>query len=340
MRSNSSHHPSHRVAGRGAVLLKCVAVVASLLLPCAAQGAQTSNYPQKPVRVIVPVTTGGGSDVLARLFSQHLSERLNQPFIVDNRAGAGGVIGSELVARALPDGYTLMVAYAASHGINPAIKKLPYDAIKDFSPISLLATAPNVLVVHPSIPAKTVKELIEYIRARQGSVNYASAGVGSAPHLAAELFKHTASVQMNHIPYKGASPAVTDVVGGQVPLTFASMPATLPHVRAGRLRALAVTSAKRASAAPDLPTVSESGLPGFEVIQWYSFLAPARTPATIIEMLNSEILRIIKVPDVREKLATQGIEPGGSSPAEVRQFMSAEIAKWTKLIRETGLKLE
>jgi tripartite-type tricarboxylate transporter receptor subunit TctC len=297
-------------------------------------------YPEKPVRIVVPLPPGGGSDLLARILSPQFAERFAQPFVVDNRAGAGGTMGSELVARAAPDGYTLMVAYTASHGINPAVKKLPYDAVNDFAPISMLSTAPNVLVVHPSVPAKSVKELIEYIKSRPGQINYASAGNGSAPHLAAEMFAYLAGLSLSHVPYKGAGPGVVDTMAGHVQIMFASMPATLPHVRSGRLRALAVTSKNRSEAAPDLPTVAESGLPGFDVIQWYALLAPSKMPKSIIMKLNGEVGRILKVRDIRDKLAAQGMDPGSSTPEEVTVYIRDEIAKWTRLIKETGLKLE
>lgn len=315
--------------------------LAALWVSSAARAAEAvSSYPAKPVRVVVPLPPGGGSDLLARIVSPQLAERFAQPFVVDNRAGAGGTMGSELVARAAPDGYTLIVAYTASHGINPAVKKLPYDAVNDFAPVSMLSTAPNVLVVHPSVPAKSVKELIQHIKSRPGQINYASAGNGSAPHLAAEMFAYMAGLNLAHVPYKGAGPGVVDTMAGQVQMMFASMPAALPHVRSGRLRALAVTSRNRAEAAPDLPTAAESGLPGFEVIQWYALLAPAGTPAAIIMRLNGEVARILKVQDVRDKLAAQGMDPGSSTPAEVTVYIRDEIAKWTRLIRETGLKLE
>lgn len=302
--------------------------------------ADGAPYPDKPIRLIVPVTPGGGSDLFARLISQQLGERLGQPIIVDNRAGAGGTIGSDLVAKAAPDGYTMIVAYTASHGINPAIRKLPYDVISDFAPISMLGTAPNVMAVHPSLPAKSVGEFVQHAKSRSGQINYASAGNGSAPHLAAEMFKYMAGIDMTHVPYKGAAPGVTDLLGGQVQIMFASMPATLPHVRAGRLRALAVTSKARAGAAPELPTVAEAALPGFEVIQWYALLAPARTDKNIIQKMNVEINRMLQTRDVRDKLATQGVESTSSTPAEVTIFMRAEVAKWTQFFRDTGLKLD
>ena len=318
------------------------AAIAAAALPASPHPAHAAPgaYPEKPIRIVVPVTPGGGSDLLARTVAQQLSERFAQPVVVDNRAGAGGTIGSELVARATPDGYTLIVAYTASHGINPAVRKLAYDVVADFAPISLLGTAANILVVHPAVPAKSVSELIQFVKARQAQVSYASAGNGSAPHLAAELFKFMAGADMTHVPYKGAAPGVTDLLGGQVQVMFASMPATLPHVRTGRLRALAVTSRERSAAAPELPTVAEAGLPGFEVIQWYALLAPARTPAPIIERLNSEVDRLIKLPAVRERLGAQGLEAASSTPVQVTAYIRDEVAKWRKLIRETGLKME
>jgi len=302
--------------------------------------AQIDGFPMKPVRLVIPVSPGGGTDFLGRMLAQKMSENLGQTVVVDNRAGAGGSIGSMTVARATPDGYTLLLGYTASHGINPAVSKLPYDPAEDFSQISLIASAPNVLVVHPSIPAKTVPELITYIKARKDALRYASAGVGSAPHMSGEMFNIMAGTALIHVPYKGNGPALSDVIGGHVDMMFASLPAAISHGRAGRLRMIAVTGLRRAPQVPELPTVSESGLKGFNTDQWYGVLAPAKTPPALVARLHKEVLAVIKSPDFVERAQSQGFDIIGSTPAEFRAHIVAEVAKWKRLVAAVGIKPE
>jgi tripartite-type tricarboxylate transporter receptor subunit TctC len=308
---------------------------AAMVTPALAQ-----NYPVRPVRVIVPVATGGGTDFLARAVCRELSERMGRQFVVDNRAGAGGAIGGDTVAKATPDGYTLIMGYTASHGINPALQKLPYDPVRDFTPISQVASATNMLVVHPSVPVKTVKELIAYAKAKPGQLRYASAGTGTAPHMSGELFDLMAGTKMIHVPYKGAGPALTDVLAGHVELTFTSLPAGLPHVKAGKVRPIAVTSLKRATLMPDLPTISESGLKGFDTDQWYGLLGPAKLPQPIVTKLHTETVAALKDEDLRKQVINQGFEIVGSTPEQFRAFIQSEVKKWAELVKKAGIKAE
>ena len=295
------------------------------------------NYPSRPVRVVIPFGTGGSADISGRVVAQKLSESLGQQFVVDNRGGAGGIIGTETVAKSTPDGYTLLLGSFGTHTANPSLhKKLPYDAIKDFSAISLIATVPNVLVEHPSVPAKSVAELIALAKAKPGSLNYASSGAGTGTHLAAELFKNVAGVDIVHVPYKSAGTAISDLIGGQVHLMFSTLPSVIPHVKAGKLRALGVSTAKRSDAAPDIPAIGES-LKGYEVGTWFGVLAPAATPRPVIDLLGREIARITKMPDVRERLLSLGAEPVGNTPAEFAQYIRIELPKWAKVIRSAGI---
>ena len=302
--------------------------------------AQSERYPLKPVRLIIPVAPGGGTDFLGRLLAQKLTDNLGQPFVVDNRSGAGGSIGALAVAKADADGYTLILGYTASHGINPALSKLPYDPVTDFSPISLIATAPNLLVVHPAVPVKSVQELIAYAKARPGQLRYASSGSGSAPHMSGELFNYMAGTTMIHVPYKGNGPALTDLLGGHIELTFASMPSAMPHGKSGRLRMLAVTGLKRAPQLPEIPTVSESGLKGFNTDQWYGVLAPPRAAAALVTKLHKEVVAAIKNPEVTARAEAQGFDVLGSTPAEFAAHIRAEVTKWTKLVKDIGIKPE
>ncbi|HEV7803155.1 MAG TPA: tripartite tricarboxylate transporter substrate binding protein [Burkholderiales bacterium] len=302
--------------------------------------ALAQNYPVRPVRVIVPVATGGGTDFLARAVCRELSERMGRQFVVDNRAGAGGAIGGDTVAKATPDGYTLIMGYTASHGINPALQKLPYDPVRDFTPISQVASATNMLVVHPSVPVKTVKELIAYAKAKPGQLRYASAGTGTAPHMSGELFDLMAGTKMIHVPYKGAGPALIDVLAGHVELTFTSLPAGLPHVKAGKVRPIAVTSLKRATLMPDLPTISESGLKGFDTDQWYGLLGPAKLPQPIVTKLHTETVAALKDEDLRKQVINQGFEIVGSTPEQFRAFIQSEVKKWAELVKKAGIKAE
>jgi len=303
-------------------------------------GAQ-ATYPTKPIRIVVPFPAGGTTDILARAAAQRLSETLGQPAVVDNRPGAGGNIGAELVAKAPPDGHTLLMGTVGTHAINASLySKMPYDHVRDFAPIILVAGVPNVLVVHPSVPAGSVKELIAYAKANPGKLNFASSGSGTSIHLAGELFKTMAGVQMAHVPYKGSAPAVTDLLGGQVQLMFDNLPSALPHIKAGKLKALAVTSATRAAALPDVPTVAESGLAGFDATSWFGLLAPAGTPQPIIARLNSEVAKWLATAEAKEKMAGLGANTAGHSTDEFVRHIAAETTKWAKVVKESGAKVD
>jgi len=298
-------------------------------------------FPSKPIRIVVPFPAGGTTDILARAVAQKLTETLGQSVVVDNRPGAGGNIGAELVAKSPPDGYTLLMGTVGTHAINPSLyAKMPYDHVKDFTPVILVAGVPNVLVVNPSVPANSVQELIAYIKANPGKVNFASSGSGTSIHLSGELFKTMAGVSMTHVPYKGSSPALTDLMGGQVQLMFDNLPSSLPQIKAGKLRALAVTSAQRASALPDVPTVAEAGLPGFEASSWFGLLAPAGTPKDVVTKLNAEVAKWLATPEAREKLASQGAIAAGQSPDDFTRHIAAETAKWQKVVKESGAKVD
>jgi tripartite-type tricarboxylate transporter receptor subunit TctC len=297
-------------------------------------------YPQRAVRVIIPFPPAGAGDILGRMLTVRLTESLGQQFINDNRPGGGQVIATELAARANPDGHTLFLA-SATHGINPALlKKLPYDSVKDFSFITLLADSPLLCVANPVLGAGNLKELIAIAKAKPGRINYATSGPGTGGHLAVELIKYNAGIDMLHVPYKGAGPALTDVIGGQVQFMCTSPLAVLPHAKSGRLRAIAMTSAKRSRAAPDIPTVAEQGLTGYQASLWYQMLAPAQTPASVLQRLHTEITRILKLPDFIEQLAVQGGEPMGGTPQEARRYTELEIERWTNLIRKTNISAQ
>jgi len=317
-------------------VLTCVALAAAGPVGLAlAQG-----YPGKPIRIVVPFPPGGGTDIVARILTQKLSESFGANFVIDNRAGAGGSIGTEMVAKAPPDGYTLGIV-SGSHAINPSLySKLPFDAVRDFAPVTMLVSGPGLLVVHPSLPVKTVKELIALAKGKPGQLNYASAGNGTPPHLAGELFKSMAGVDMVHVPYKGNTPAFVDLISGQVSLSFPTIPSALPHVQAGRLRALAVTSRKRSAVMPQLPTIAESGLPGYDTSSWFGMLAPAGTPREIVRKLQQESAKVLQLRDVREKLLSQGLEPVGSTPEEFAATIESEIAKWAKVVKASGARVE
>jgi tripartite-type tricarboxylate transporter receptor subunit TctC len=301
--------------------------------------AAAQDYPSKPIRLIVPFPPGGGNDTMARTVGHQLTAALGQQVVIDNRAGAGGIIGAETAAKAAPDGYTLFLGGVGSHGINPNLHaKLAYDPVRDFAPVTLIASAPLILVVHPSVPAKSVKELIQLAKAKPGQLNFASNGAGGSSHLAAEMFKMMTATAMVHVPYKGLSPALTDLLSGQVQLMFSSTVAILPQVRAGRLRSLALTAAKRSPALPDVPTVAESGVAGYETASWYGVLAPAGTPQPIVDRLNREIVRIVQLPEVRERLAAEGAEPVGNSPEEFAAHIKRELARWAKVIRQARIQ--
>ena len=316
------------------MLLRWMTAIVSVTSACV---AHAQNYPARPVRLVIPFGTGGSADISGRVVAQKLSETLGQPFVVDNRSGAGGIIGTETVAKASPDGYTLLLGSFGTHTANPSLyKKLPYDAIRDFAAISLIATVPNVLVEHPSVPAKTVAELIALAKTKPGGLNYASSGSGTGTHLAAELFKSMAGVDIVHVPYKSAGTAISDLIGGQVQLMFSTLPSVIPHVKAGKLRALGISTAKRSEAAPDIPPIGES-VKGYDVGTWFGVLAPAATPRPIVSMLGREIARITRMPDVRERLLGLGAEPIGNTPEQFAQYIRAELPKWAKVIRSAGI---
>ena len=298
------------------------------------------QYPNRAVRMVVPFAPGGGSDIVARLLSARLTEALGQTVVVDNRAGASANLGAAVVAKAAPDGYTLLLANA-NFSINPSLfKTLPFDPVKEFAPVAQIANAANVLAVHPSIPAKSVKELIAFARAHPGQLNFASPGNGTSSHLAGELFRQMGKIEVTHIPYKGATPAVTDLIAGQVSFTIVSTLSVLPYAKQGRLRMLAVTTAKRAGALPDLPTIAEAGLPGFEVANWFGVIGTGGTPRAIVDRLNTELVRIARNPEMAEKLAAQGAEPAAGSPDEFERFIQTEIKKWAAVVRGAGIAPE
>ncbi|MGZ5174075.1 MAG: tripartite tricarboxylate transporter substrate binding protein [Burkholderiales bacterium] len=314
--------------------------LAATLVFSLAATASAQSYPDHPVRVVVPFPAAGGTDILARLLVQRMAERLGANFVIDNRAGAGGTIGTEIVAKATPDGYTILVA-SSSHTINPSVyKKIGYDPARDFAPVTLIASGPGLLVVHPSVPAKNVKELIALAKSRPGQLIYASAGNGTPPHLAAELFKSMAGVDLVHIPYKGNVPAFVDLLSGAVSLSFPTITSGLPQVRSGKLRALGVTSKERSTVVPDLPTIAESGLPGYEATTWYGMLAPAKTRTLIITKLHDQMIEVLKLPDIREKLLAQGLEPVGNRPDQFAAIISMELVKWSKVVAAAGVKAE
>ncbi len=312
----------------------------SMLATGAFANAAAQDYPSKPVRIIVPFAPGGGTDLSARIIAQKLSESLAANFVVENRPGAAGIVGTETVAKSKPDGYTMLVV-SSSHAMNPAMyEKLPYDTARDFAPISLLLSGPTLVVAHPSLPAKNARELIALAKARPGTLTFASAGHGTPPHMAGELFKALAKIDILHIPYKGNGPAYTDLMAGQVSLMFPNIATSMPYVRTGRMRAIGVGSKQRSAIAPEIPTINESGLPGYEMSSWFGLLAPAGTPAGVVTRLQQEITRIFKQADVREKLLAQGVEPVGSSPQEFMAFLAAETTQWAKIIKSSGLKPE
>jgi len=327
----------------GISAMRIIALLGFCLLQWTAivDATATDVYPAKALRLIVPFPPGGPADALARLVGDKLSASLGKAVVVDNRPGAGGNIGMELGARSAPDGYTLVLAPAGNLTVNPFLyRNVPYDVGRDFAPVTVIAAVPNVLVVHPSVPAKSVAELVRHAKAHPGTLNYSSPGNGSGAHLAGELFKSMTGVDIVHIPFNGIAPAVTAVVGGQVQIMFAGAPSALPQVKAGRLVALGVASPKRIAAAPDLPTLAESGLPGFDVTSWYSIVVPSGTPNDIIARLRSEIASALTQPDIQEKLAGLGAEPIGNTPAEFAAMLKVETAKWGKIVKDANIQVE
>ncbi len=315
------------------VAIACIAASAPVL--------SQNSYPTKPIRLVVPFVPGGSTDLIARIMGQKLDEALGQQVVVENRAGAGGNIGVEYVAKSAPDGYTLIFGHIGTFGFGPSLyQKLPYDPVKDFAPITLFAMVPNMLVVHPALPAKTVKELIALAKARPGQMNYGSSGNGSASHLASEYFKLLSKTDIIAIPYKGTGPLVTDLIAGQTSLTITGVPPLYPFVQSGRLRGIAVGSVKRLALMPDLPTIAEAGVPGYESSTWFGPLAPAKTPREIILRLNTELLKILQRPDIKARFASEGAEGLGSTPEEFGTYIKSEIDRWGRVIKAAGVRPE
>ncbi|MDM0000855.1 tripartite tricarboxylate transporter substrate binding protein [Variovorax sp. J22P240] len=302
--------------------------------------AHAQGYPNKPIRYIVPVSAGGGSDMIGRTVTERWGKVLNQTFVVDNQAGGGGVIASQNTARSPADGYTLMQGYVATHGTAPATRRLPYDAVKDFTPIGMIGGTPNVLVVNADVPAKDFKQFVAYVKANPSKVSYGSSGAGSLTHLTMELFKQQVGVFMVHVPYRGIAPAFTDLVGGQTQVMFPGLAAAMPHLKSGRVRALAVTGLTRHPAVPDVPTLEELGLKGFDAMQWYGVVGPANMPADVVRQLNESLNTVLKAPDLRDKLSVEAVEPMPMSPQEFSDYIRADITRWTKLARDRKIELD
>ncbi len=296
-------------------------------------GAAAQAYPTKPITIVVPFSAGGTTDILARLVGQYLTTELGQPVVVDNKAGAGGNIGGALAAKAPADGYTLFMGTVGTHAINAALyKKMPFDHVKDFAPLSRVANVPNLLVAHPSQPFKTVPEMIAYAKANPGKINFGSPGNGASPHLSGELFKSMAKVELTHIPYKGSAPAVSDLLGNQIAIMFDNMPSVIPHVRSGKLRAIAISTAKRSPELPDVPTIAEAGVPGYEAVSWFGLFAPAATPKPVLDKLSTALSKVLANPEVQKKISAQGGETVNETPAQFAAFIRSETTKWGKVL--------
>lgn len=314
-------------------LLACVFAIATI-------GAYAAAYPERPIRVIVPVAPGGGNDIVARMLGQKLTEAWGQQVVVDNRPGAATAIGAEITAKSNPDGYTLMffsVSFAINASVNP---KLPFDSITDFAPITLVARVPQILLVHPAVPTRSVAEFVALAKAKPGQINYASAGTGSSTHLAMELFTDMTGISLTHVPYKGTSPGMTDLLAGHVQAMWDAIPPSLPHIKSGRVRALAVVNSRRFPSLPDVPTMAEAGLPNYTFASWFGMVAPARTPSAIIDKLNREIVRIVQLPDFRERLIGLGVESAGTTSQEFGQHLKKEIAQWSAVVRKLKLRAD
>lgn len=323
------------------IRVAAILATAALLTSSAFALAQSSTYPDKPIRIVVAYTPAGATDILARTVGQKMTEAWGQPVIVDNRPGANGNIGTEYAAKATADGYTLLMVTAGTHGINPGLyRKLGFDAVKDFAPVSLVAMVPNIFVVNNAVPAKDLKEFIAYLKANPGKFNYGSPGNGSTAHLSMELFKTMTGTSMQHIPYKGSAGVLADLIGGQIIVTMDNMPPYVPQVKAGKIRALAVSTNHRSPAVPDVPTVAEAGVPGYDSGAWFGLVAPAHTPKDIVNKLSRETARILKLPDVNARLADLGAEPVGGTPEQFAAHIKAEIAKWAKVIKDANVELQ
>jgi len=321
--------------------MRLLRTVSTVILSALAVSAVADDYPNKAIRLIMPYPIGGSIDIAGRMVAQRLADNLGQAVVVDNRTGAGGIVGTETGARAAPDGYTVLMGGTGTLALSPSLQKnLPYDPNKDFTPVTLLVTIPYVVVVQPSFKAANIKELIALAKAKPNEINYGSGGSGSAPHLAAELFKTMADVRITHVPYKGSTPAITDTMSGQVQLTFTGIPSVMTQMKAGRLRPIGVTSLKRTAALPEVPTIAESGVPGYEVNPWFGVLLPARTPQPLVSRLNAEILKVLQLPATRERFAAEGFEAVGNTPAQFAAYIKAEQIKWGKVIKDAGIKAD
>jgi len=320
----------YRLARAGLMVVAC-AIASSAL-------AQ-ATYPTKPIKIIAPVQPGGGVDLVARQVGERLSKALGQPVVVENQSGGGGIVGSQATARAAPDGYTLMVGYVGTHGTNPAVRTLPYDAVKDFSPIAMVGGTPNVLVVPPTLPVKTLAEFIAYAKSNKGKLSYGSSGPGTLTHLAMEQLKVAADLDIVHAPYRGIGPAITDILGGQTQALFPGLAAALPHIKAGKMRALAITGTKRHPLLPDVPTFEELGFKGFDGVQWYGIVGPANLPPSIVSALNTEINKMLADPSFAERLSAEALQPMPMTPPQFGQYMRDDIAKWTKVAKERNIVL-
>jgi tripartite-type tricarboxylate transporter receptor subunit TctC len=308
---------------------------------CLALPALAETWPTRPIRFIVPFAPGGGGDVVGRIIGQRMSEQLGKPLVIDNRAGGGGTLGCELAAKAAPDGYTLLLGNVGPIAVGPALyPKLAYDPVRDFAPVTMIASFPNLLVANPGLPFKTVPELVAYAKSRPGTLNFASAGAGTSTHLAGELFKSVAGIDVVHVPYKGGAAAMTDIIAGQVAYYFGTMPSSMPLAKAGKLRALAVTSLTRSPAAPEVPTIAESGYPKFETAAWYGLMFPTGTPREIVARTNAATIVVLALPDIRERLVHEGSEPLGSTPGQFSAYIKSEIAKWSAVVKAANLKAD
>ena len=329
---------SHVTRTTRRAVLGAIALAATATLPL---GAAAQNYPTKPITIVVPFAAGGTTDILARLVGQYLSTELGQPVVVENKAGAGGNIGAAFAAKAAADGHTLFMGTVGTHAINAALyKKLPYDPIKDFAPLTRVAMVPNLLVAHPSQPFKTVQEMSAYAKANPGKINFGSPGNGASPHLSGELFKSMTKVDMVHVPYKGSAPAVSDLLGGQISIMFDNLPSVIPHVRGGKLRAIAISTAKRSADLPDVPTIAEAGVPGYEATSWFGMFAPAATPKPVLDKISAALGKVLANAEVKKKIDDQGGEPANETPAQFADFIQKESLKWGKVVKESGASLD
>jgi tripartite-type tricarboxylate transporter receptor subunit TctC len=317
--------------------LQCFGAIAAM--PWVHPAMAQAGFPSKPIKIIAPVQPGGGVDLVARTIADRLGKALDQAIIVENMSGGGGVVGSLATARAAPDGYTLMVGYVGTHGTNPAVRKLPYDAIKDFTPIAMVGGTPNILVVPPSLPVSTLKEFVQYAKANPGKLSYGSSGPGTLTHLAMEQLKVAADIDIQHVPYRGIGPAITDILGGQTQALFPGLAAALPHIKAGKMKPLAITGTRRDPLVPNVPTFEESGYPGFDGVQWYGIVGPANMPAPIVKRLNEEINKLLASPDLRQRLSGEALEPMPMTPEQFGSYMRDDIARWSRLAKARNIEI-